>query len=438
MEKRMNRTLVCSAIVAAGCFTAVATRAESTSPSALSPPPAYAPGTVYSPRSNFLVASEVGKKAHTNVRVRVPPANAQPPGHASVTPLAPPVSGYFYETPASLACIYHLVTVTSPGCNPNIVSTNAATGARAIAIVDAYDYPGALSDLTKFSSQFSLPAPTSANFQVVYATGTKPTDGTGSGWDVEAALDIQYAHGLAPKAKIYLVEAASNSFSDLFQAVDKAGQLVAAAGGGEVSMSWGGGEFSSELSLDSHMTTSKVVYFASSGDSAGTEYPCVSPNVVCVGGTGNSRNPSTGKFEGEIAWIDTGGGFSLYEARPAYQNAIAGIVGAKRGVPDVAAVADPNTGVWIYNLANGGWFPVGGTSAASPVSAAIVNSAGAFAASTSAELAAIYSTVGSAGAGWNDVTSGACGLYDGFQAVSGWDPCTGVGSPRGFSFKVAR
>ncbi len=435
----MNKVLVCSAIVVFGCFPAVETRAQAASPSSANSPPEYASGTIYSPDSSLRLKNEAGAKAHTFLKILAPPASAGPPRFNGAAPLTPPHPGYFFETPASLACIYQVVPVTVPGCNPNLAVANPTTGARAIAIVDAYHYSAALSDLTQFSSQFGLPAPTSANFQVVYASGTKPADGSGTGWDLEAALDVEYAHGLAPKAKIYLVEAASNSYTDLFAAVKKASQLVAAAGGGEVSMSWGGGEFSSETSFDSQMTTGKVVYFAAAGDSVGTSYPCVSPNVVCVGGTGNSRNPSTGKLEGEIAWADTGGGFSLYEARPAYQNPISGIVGSKRGVPDVAAVADPRTGVWVYNSTYGGgpWQTVGGTSVASPVIAAIVNSAGQFQTSSAAELASIYSTVGTVGAGWSDISSGACGSYDGFLAILGWDPCTGVGTPRGISFKIA-
>jgi kumamolisin len=407
-------------------------------------PPEYAPGTIFDPSSSLPLESDAGKRVHTNLKILVPPANAaggkaQPPQYNGVSPLTPPYSGYFFETPASLACIYQLVPVTVAGCNPNLALTNAATGSKAIAIVDAFDYPAALSDLTNFSKQFGLPAPTSSNFQVVYATGTKPPNGSGTGWDLEAALDIEYAHGLAPKARVYLVEAASNSFNDLFVAVTKASQLVAAAGGGEVSMSWGGSEFSGETSFDSYLTTSTVVYFASSGDSAGTIYPSVSPNVVSVGGTSNSRNFVTGKFQGQLAWEYTGGGPSVYEPRPAYQSPISGIVGSKRGVPDIAAVADPNTGVWVFNSTYNGsptWYIVGGTSVASPVSAAIVNSSAHFYASSAAELTTIYSTVGTVGAGWNDVTNGACGFYLEFLALPGWDFCTGVGTPQGTSFKV--
>jgi subtilase family serine protease len=244
---------------------------------------------------------------------------------------------------------------------------------------------------------------------------------------------------LAPKALVILVEAVDNSFANLFAAVSKANALVAAKGGGEVSMSWGGGEFSSETSSDSTFTTANVVYFASAGDSPGTEYPCVSPNVVCAGGTGNSRNPTTGSIQGQVAWEDTGGGISAYEARPVWQNGISTLVGSKRGVPDVAADADPNTGVWVYNSTLSPpsvWWIVGGTSLASPTLAAISNAAGHFYASSLAEHNVIYSTLGTTGAGWSAVTYGFCNLYDGSIATQKWNFCTGVGSPYGFSYKV--
>ncbi len=368
----------------------------------------------------------------------IPPAKngvtATPPSPNGVSPQTPPESGFFYETPASLACLYG-VTPVVVGCNPNSSLANSTTGSKAIAIVDAYDDPTAAADLATFAAQMGLPAPGS-HFQVVYATGTQPPSGVPSGWDVEESLDVQYAYGLAPKAKIYLVEAASSSLSDLLTAVSVASSLVASAGGGEVTMSWGSKEFSGETSYDSSFTTSKVVYFASAGDSAGTEYPCVSPNVVCVGGTGNSRNPTTGKFEGFVAWGDTGGGISQYEARPSWQGSLYSIVGANRGAPDVAAVADPNTGVWVYDSAQTPpWFMVGGTSAASPVVAALANGAGHFYASSLVEHQQIYATLGVPEAGWIDVTSGWCNHYDGYLATGTWNLCTGLGSPYGPAYK---
>jgi len=339
-----------------------------------------------------------------------------------------PGPSYFYETPASLACVYRLTLVSSAqfGCNPTDTTLpNPSGGTKAIAIVDAYDYPTAFSDLQIFSAQFGLPAPTTVNFQVVYATGTAPK--ADSGWGLEAALDIQWAHAMAPGAKIYLVEAASNSFADLLSAVNVASNLVAKAGGGEVSMSWGGSEFSFERLYDGYFTKSGVVYVAAAGDSAGAIWPSTSPNVVSVGGTTNSRDAS-GNLQAQLAWSSTGGGPSKYESRPSYQSAISQIVGSKRGTPDVAADADPNTGVWVYNVPYcDGWCIVGGTSAAAPVWAGIVNAAGRFSASSQAELSTMYSNLGKA-ADFTDIAQGSCGPHQGYLAATGWDFCTGTGS----------
>jgi subtilase family serine protease len=317
------------------------------------------------------------------------------------------------------------------GCNPNTVTTNPTGGGRAIAIVDAYDDPDAATDIANFSTQFGL---TGATFSVVYATGSKPaTDPTG-GWELEESLDIEWAHAMAPDAKIYLVEAASNSYANLFTAENVASSLVSGAGGGEVSNSWGGTEFGSETSYDSTFGTTGVVYFASSGDSPGTIWPGTSPNVVSAGGTSTARNPYTGNFIHELTWESAGGGVSSYEARPGYQNAIKAIVGPARGVPDLSADADPETGVWVLDSFGGGWYVVGGTSVASPVLAGIVNSAGNFYTNTADELATIYAHRGKK-ADFHDLKLGYCGPYLGFSATAGWDFCTGVGSDNGKTAK---
>lgn len=196
----------------------------------------------------------------------------------------PPFPGFFFETPASLGCVYNLVRHGVRGCNPNVTTENpnVSRGSRAIALVEAFDDPTAASDLAVFSTQFGLPA---ANLQVVYSNGAEPALDPTGGWEIEEALDTQWAHAMAPGAKIYLVEAADNSFTNLFNAVQVASGLVAAAGGGEVSMSWGAGEFLGENTLDGFFTTPGIVYVASTGDSPGVEYPSASPNVVSVGGT---------------------------------------------------------------------------------------------------------------------------------------------------------
>jgi subtilase family serine protease len=389
---------------------------------------------------------DIGLYARTHFLIHVPPGKADAGGFADseATSSGTPIAGYYAETPASLACLYSQVAVTA-GCNPATLlnSQHAVGGSKAIAIVDAYHYPTALADLQAYSTQFGLTVPTSSTFTVTHAGTTAPGPdpdcavyGGWNCWSSEAALDIEMAHALAPGAHIYLVEALSNSFSDLFAAEAKAVALVKAAGGGEVSNSWGGGEFSTETSFDSTFVGTNVVVFASAGDTEGTEYPAASPNVVAVGGTTVSRSPATLNFEHEISWEDGGGGLSPYEPRPSYQGSISGIVGTHRGIPDVAAIANPRTGVWVYDSYDTGstvashWNIFGGTSVASPLWAAIVNRSGHFTASSVAELTDIYANA-TVLSDYRDIAYGSCGYYEGWVATTHWDPCTGNGAPLG-------
>ncbi len=356
------------------------------------------------PDSSIEHPGDGGVFAHTNhvIRLAGPAAVGAPSG----------------ETPASLRAVYNIPS---------------AGGANTIVIVDAFHYPTALNDFNVFASQFGLPVETSTDplnpankvFQVVYASGSQPRKNCG--WAQEAALDIEWAHGMAPSAKIVLVEAASNSFANLFSAVDVGGQQPGAS---ELSMSWGGSEFASEAGSDSHMTHPGVVYFGSSGDTGGvTIYPSVSPNVVSAGGTRVNRD-ANGNFVSETGWSGSGGGPSTFEPRPSYQAGVAGIVGAQRGTPDFSFDADPATGVSVFDSTPcqglSGWLVFGGTSVASPSLAGIVNLAGHFNASSTAELTLIYNNLGTVN--FRDIVSGTAG---GFSCAPGWDFVTGVGSNQG-------
>jgi subtilase family serine protease len=388
--------------------------------------------TVVIPESSHVYASDLGKAAHTNVRFIA--TGAVSPSEA------PPAAGYGYETPASLACIYHVVAPI-PGCNPNETTNTPSGGSQSIAIVDAFDDPTAAADLAGFSAQFGLPLGP-GKFQVVYAGGAEPPLDPTGGWEVEESIDIEYSHAMAPNATLYLVEANSNQDSDLYPAVLVASNLVACGkptacpahskGKGEVSMSWGGEEFAQEAELDGFFATPGVVYVASSGDDPGVTYPCASPNVVCAGGTSTARSEYTGNLIGEITWQDAGGGISFYEPEPGYQARLRRQLGGYRGVPDLAADSNTTTGAWILDtnaVPGPGWYIGGGTSLAAPTVAGIVNAAGNFAASSAAELTELY---GEGGFGrFNDITYGACGFYSGTFAGFGWDQCTGLGSPRG-------
>ena len=313
-------------------------------------------------------------------------------------------------------------TGLSPGTIKSVYgfTTSAAAGAgKTIAIVDAYDDPTAEADLGVFSSQYGLPACTTANgcFAKVNQTGGKSYPRKDAGWALEISLDVQWAHAIAPGAKILLVEASSNSFANLLAAEDYAKTHAQ-----YVSNSWGASEFSGESSYDSRFAQSGVSFFVSSGDAGlPAEYPSASPNVISVGGT--TLQFSGGTFTAETGWSSGGGGCSAYETATSAQSAFNGYgqVGCagKRATPDVSLDADPASGVSVYDSVRyqgqQGWFTVGGTSASSPMWAGRAAVAGAV-----VNAAYVYG----ANITYRDITAG----DNGAQCLFGFDLCSGRGS----------
>lgn len=378
-------------------------------------PPPTSKGWIHIPDSTIQRLGDIGFRAHTNHLIFV---------RSQGKPIKPTGPTGMYPKP-----LWEYYTGTNYSAQSN--------GSNVIVIVDAYHYPTALNDFNYFSNQFGLPtesstsptASTNTVFQVVYATGKQPK--ANCGWAQEAALDIEWAHAMAPKAKIVLVEAATNSFADLFKAVDVATDIVGAEGRGQVSMSWGGSEFSTEANYDSHFPLDGgVVYFASSGDAGGkTIYPSVSPYVVAAGGTSLSVTGSgnTAVISSEKGWSGSGGGPSLYELKPTYQYDVAmPVTDGHRGVPDISFDADPYSGVSVYDSTSCqgyvGWMVFGGTSVSSPALAGLTNAAGTFALDSVHQLSLIYSSASF----FRDITTGTAGSY---TAGEGWDFVTGIGTP---------
>ena len=300
-------------------------------------------------------------------------------------------------------------------------------GSGTIAIVGAYDDTYIESDLGVFDSQFKLPDCTTKNGCLEkHLMGKSSYD---SGWAMETSLDVEWAHAIAPKAKILLVEAKTPSGNNLLDAIDYAAKRSGVAA---VSMSWGGAEFSDEISLDSHFknASSKITFFASSGDDgAGVSWPAISPYVTAVGGTylAFSKN---GSLKSETAWTGSGGGVSAFEPAPDFQkNYSIPKANGFRAIPDVSYDADPRSGFSIYHSTGSskkGWYVVGGTSAGAPQWAAI-KSLG-----QSADNGKFYSDKASANDGnfFRDIksgTNGDCGYY--CQARDHYDYITGLGSP---------
>ncbi|MFK0171624.1 hypothetical protein ACIQU5_22760 [Streptomyces sp. NPDC090306] len=339
------------------------------------------------------------------------------------------------------------VTETTKGYTPQQIQarlglTGDGTG-QTVAIVDAYDYPNAKSDLNHFAAHFGLPQTCDSvdkgtdcfDFTQVHA-GTTTPDANAS-WEEEEALDIEWVHSVAPHARIVLVEATDASAAGLYQAVDVAETYHPAA----VSNSWGMSEFSEESFYDGHCKLTDSVCTQSTGDDGyPAGYSSTDPYALAVGGT-NMVLDESGATESETAWSSTGGGLSYFEKRPAYQDGVQS--SPFRATPDVSFVADPATGVAVYTTAlsatgTGTWLEVGGTSLSAPSWAGILAATDQLrAANGKAHLAAAgpdgdtaHRDVYALGSHLYDVTSGSngvCGTE--CTAASGYDTVTGLGSP---------
>jgi Predicted protease len=313
---------------------------------------------------------------------------------------------------------------------------------RTVGIVDAYDDPHAEADLAVFRSAYHLPACTTANgcFKKVNQNGAaSPLPTADAGWSEEISLDLDAVSSACPDCHILLVEANTPDDAPLMTAVDTAVRLGAHA----VSNSYGGAEASTQLSDDAHLNHPGVAITASAGDSGyGVEWPAASQYVTAVGGT-TLKTASNARGWSETVWSGTGSGCSQYEPKPSWQHD-AGC--AKRTVADVAADADPNTGLGIYDTYNtcgsnalcdilislglvqglDGWAQVGGTSLASPLIASVYTLAGNSVTDGSYPYAHASSLF--------DVTSGSNGSCGGSYLCTGepgYDGPTGLGTPNG-------
>jgi hypothetical protein len=346
------------------------------------------------------------------------------------TPLGSPgPTGY---TPAQIQHAYGFDKISFS----NGTVAGDGTGST-IAIVDAYDDPNIASDLKKFDAAFGLPDPVFNKYDQNGGTSYPVAD---SGWITEIALDVEWAHAVAPKATIDLFEANSATFSDLLTAVQTAASTT---GVNVVSMSWGGGEFFGENTYDSYFTTPAghggVTFVAASGDSGAPPiFPAISVNVLAVGGTTLPNLDSAGNYTSETGWSGSGGGTSAVESQPSYQSGVVTQSSSLRANPDVSYDADPNTGFPVYDSYNNGtsapWGQWGGTSDAAPQWAGLIAIADQGRAqaglgsldSASQTLPKLYKLSAS---DFHDITSGTSTGSPHFSAGTGYDLVTGLGTP---------
>lgn len=318
-----------------------------------------------------------------------------------------------------------------PGYGPaDLRSAYAISGTGSsgytVAIVDAYGYPTAESDLAVYRSTYGLPACTTANgcLKIVNQNGVQGSyTRTDTGWDQEQALDLDMVSAMCPGCKIVLVQASTSSLANLAKAVNTA---VTTMGANAVSNSYGGSE-SGTTSYESAWNHNGIAITVSSGDNGyGVQFPASSPHVTAVGGTSLKRASNTRGWA-ETVWSGAGSGCSTVYAKPTWQqdgNC------ARRTVADVSAIADPNTGVAVYGPTTSrrsGWMVFGGTSVAAPLIAGIYGVNGGTAAYGSNPYNASSTAL-------NDVTSGSNGSCAGSYLCTGavgYDGPTGLGTPNG-------
>jgi subtilase family serine protease len=414
--------------------------------------------------ANAAVASNAASNAAVNSHAsQLLAAEAAGSAHASQPALTAANSGYTHACSATHAVghescfalkrsgIHPVQAGVSPNAIPSgvgygpsqlqsaygLTSASASNGSgRTIALVDAYDYPNAASDLAAYRSAAGLPA---ANFRKVNQNGaTSPLPSpapSNDDWTGEAALDLDMASAICPLCNIVLVEAQDDQGTGLYVAQNTAASLA-----GYISNSWGGGEDSSVTSSDSTYFThaSGIVTTVSAGDSDyGVSYPATSPKVVSVGGTAlrtasNSRGWTESVWNTSAGSEGTGSGCSAFEAKPSWQGALSLPSGCNNRIDnDLAADADPATGVAVYDTSNGngGWNEIGGTSASSPMVAAMFALAGNAGANPAQD---VYQHTGN----FFDVTSGndgTCSPSYLCTAAAGFDGPTGWGTPNGIA-----
>jgi subtilase family serine protease len=314
---------------------------------------------------------------------------------------------------------------------------------QTIVIAGAYAWKG--SDNTTFNDTWGLPQLPSGSGQVC----TGPTGSQGCKFNaqnsIEVALDVEYAHGIAPGAKVLNYMAASTSFSNFAKMYNA---IVTQNPGHVVTTSWGACEAgvpsSTQTTNDSIFANGNVIgqsWFAASGDGGSedcsgittVDHPANSPHVMGVGGTEptcsggmNASSPACGGYGSETAWSGSGGGISQLFPRPSFQ-LLSGCgvpTGSQRLVPDIALEAATSPGNYV--IESGLWYIVGGTSGAAPQWAGILSSLNQKKSSSGSGNpgALLYGLCGSTS--FHDVTSGSNGAYD---AVEGYDMVTGIGTP---------
>ena len=373
-------------------------------------------------------------------------------------------------SPAQVRAAYTLPTLPSTFANLTAAQLAQYGAGQTIYVIDAFDDPMVASELAAFNQLFGLPSCTtrtlatnaklplaapssnSCDFYKIQSTSTGTMTASApsydANWAVEIAMDVQWAHAIAPLARIVLIESPNATFPAMTGAIQLANQM----GSGVVSMSFATAEGSFALTSDSNFQAKGMSYFAATGDSGeAVNWPSVSPYVVGVGGTTMTYSGSGNRSE--VVWSKTGGGVSAFEPTPSYQNnKVPGMQNyGKRAVADVSFNADPNSGQYVAVIPNQttcsfcqvSWVTGGGTSLATPQWAGLTTIVNAMRVQSGKAVlgdphAALYTQIASVAGTYSslfsDITSGNDGTCSVCSATKGYDIATGLGTPNAANF----
>jgi|CZLB01.1.fsa_nt_gi subtilase family serine protease len=373
-----------------------------------------------------------------------------------------------------LNCYTPLQYRTAYDLNP-LYSRGVTGSGRTIVIVDSYGSPTIQNDIKVFDAQFGLPNPVLQVDKFGTIPPFDPTNSTMVGWAEETTLDVEYAHSIAPGAKIVLAEtpvAETEGVTGFPEMMNAEKSLIDQGVGDVITQSFGAtentfpgfsqGNYSSLLNLRYAFKDALihgVTVLGASGDAGTTDdesdgatlypyrvnsWPSADPLVTSVGGAQLSLDNNGNRLSPDVVWNDGfgagGGGVSAVFSRPIFQIGVRSVVGSHRGTPDISMSAAVNGGAWVYwsfpGVGAPGWEIIGGTSEASPIFSGVVALADQVAGHRLGLInPALYalgalSQHGDHNTGLVDITSGnnSFGGVTGYNAAPGYDVASGWGT----------
>jgi len=422
---------------------------------------------------HFLAGTTTTRAAGSGPHGGVTPINFQGQSYSFVSSATPPPTDQQCRQQLGVPCYNPQEIRRAFGVDGLLSRGDIGTG-QTIIIVDSFGSPTIASDLHIFDKAFGIPDPPS--FKIYTPLGTKPFDpnnGTMVGWAAETTLDVEWSHAIAPGASIALMTSPVPEtqgvqgmpqflFLEQYALDHSLGKIISQSWATtENTLFFSGGRqvFASFNNFYQQAAADHVTVFGSTGDSGvanpnfhgqiypfpTVNFPASSPYVTAVGGT-NLFASTHGAYQSETAWDGSGGGVSQTFAEPDYQvhnlnGSVQKILKGNRGIPDIAYNGSGSTPILVYlSFLPGqvGWYLFAGTSEGSPQWAGIIADGNQLAGHPLGFINPALYSIGNSGqysSAYHDVTTGnnTNSGITGYNAVPGWDPVTGWGSPKATS-----